>query len=94
MNAFSEYNQIKMHISDQECILFTIDRETYCYQVMPFSLKNAGATYQRFVNLMFLKQIGHNVEVYVDDLLVKTQELVNHVTNLAEAFDLGHIRCA
>ena len=55
---------------------------------MPFGLKNAGATYQRLVNLMLQKQIGHNMEVYIDDLLVKTQDLANHITDLAEAFNV------
>ena len=41
---------------------------------MPFGLKNAGATYQRLVNLMFQKQIINNMEVYVDDMLVKSKK--------------------
>ncbi|XP_077247219.1 uncharacterized protein LOC143886934 [Tasmannia lanceolata] len=50
-----------------------IDPEgTYCYRAMPFGLKNAGATYQRLVNKLFQNQIGHNMEVYVDDMLVKS----------------------
>ena len=44
----------------------------FCYKVMPLGLKNAGATYQRLVNHMFCPQIGWNVEVYVDDMLVKS----------------------
>lgn len=72
MDAFLGYNQIKMYTLDQESTFFTIDRETYCYQVMLFGLKNVGATYQMLVNLMFQKQIRRNMEAYVDDLLVKT----------------------
>ena len=45
----------------------------YSYKVMPFGLKNARATYQRLVNKMFNKQIGRNMEVYVDDMLVKSK---------------------
>ena len=48
----------------------------YRYKVVPFGLKNAGATYQRLVNLMFQKQIGNNMEVYVDDMLVKSKKVV------------------
>ncbi|XP_077251992.1 uncharacterized protein LOC143891256 [Tasmannia lanceolata] len=48
-------------------------RGTYCYRVMPFGLKNAGATYQRLVNRLFKEQIGRNMEVYVDDMLVKSR---------------------
>jgi hypothetical protein len=54
---------------------------------MPFGLKNAGATYQRLVNKMFQAQIGRNMEVYVDDMLVKSTESVNHVHDLHEAFE-------
>ncbi|KAM0989527.1 hypothetical protein ACFX2A_013585 [Malus domestica] len=53
MDAYSRYNQILMNPSDQEHTAFTTDRGLYCYKVMPFSLKNAGATYQRLVNSMF-----------------------------------------
>ena len=51
---------------------------------MPFKLKNAGATYQRLVNKMFSKQIGRNMEVYVDDMLVKSKEELTHLNNLRE----------
>lgn len=72
MDAFSEYNQIKMHESDQEKTSFITDWELYYYRVMPFGLKNARVTYQKLVNKMFKSQIGRNVEVYVDDMLVKS----------------------
>ena len=54
---------------------------------MLFGQKNAGATYQRLVNQMFNKQIGRNMEVYVDDMLVKSREAKTHLANLQEAFD-------
>ena len=53
MDAYSRYNQIPMHVLDQEHTSFITDCRLYCYKVMPFSLKNAGATYQRLVNMMF-----------------------------------------
>ena len=53
---------------------------------MPFGLKNAGATYQRLVNKMFNKQIERNMEVYVDDMLVKSKEEPTHLDNLKETF--------
>ena len=65
MDAFSRYNQIKMDPSDQEKTSFVTGQGTYCYQVMPFRLKNAGATYQKLVNRMFQKQIGTSIEVYI-----------------------------
>lgn len=58
----------------------------FCYRVMPFGLKNANATYQGLVNKIFKEQIGHNVEVYVDDMLVKSSTLKGHIRNLSEAF--------
>ena len=56
---------------DQENTSFVTGQGTYCYQVMPFGLKNTGATYQRLVNKMFQGQIGTSMEVYIDDMLVK-----------------------
>lgn len=56
-----------MDETDQEKTSFIIDRGLYCYKMMPFGLKNAGATSQKLVNKMFQKQIGKNVEVYVAD---------------------------
>ena len=58
----------------------------YCYKVMSFGLKNAEATYQRLVNKMFNKQIGRNMEVYVDDILVKSKEELAHLDDLRETF--------
>ena len=59
----------------------------YCYKVMSFGLKNIGATYQRLVNQMFSKQILRNMEVYVDDMLVKSREAKTHLADLQKAFD-------
>lgn len=87
MDAFSGYNQIQMAEEDQEKTSFITDRGLYCYKVMPFGLKNAGATYQRLVNRMFEKQMGRNVEVYVDDMLVKSARALDHVSDLRETFD-------
>ncbi|XP_059436668.1 uncharacterized protein LOC132169694 [Corylus avellana] len=86
MDAFSGYNQIYMHPEDQEKAAFITDRGLYCYMVMPFGLKNAGATYQRLVNKMFRDQIGSNMEVYVDDMLVKSMLPEGHIEDLQETF--------
>ena len=75
-----------MHPEDREKTAFITDRGLYCYKVMPFSLKNAGATYQRHVNKMFQAQIERNMEVYVDDMLVKSSESRNHAHDLHETF--------
>jgi len=86
MDAYSGYNQIMMHEPDQEDTSFVTDVGLYCYKVMPFGLKNAGATYQRLVNAMFKHQIGKTMEVYIDDMLVKSKKAVDHMENLAEMF--------
>ena len=88
MDAFSSYNQISMDSSDQENTSFVTGQGTYCYLVMPFGLKNVGATYQRPVNRMFQKQIGTFMEVYIDDMLVKSIKIELHITHLAEAFQI------
>ena len=88
MDAFSGYNQIKMAKEDQEKTFFITSRGLYCYKVMPFILKNAGAIYQRLVNKMFNKQIGRNMEVYVDDILVKSKEELVHLDNFKETFTI------
>ena len=71
---------------DQEKTAFIMSQGLYCYKVMPFGLKNARATYQRLVNKMFCKQIGKNMEVYVDDMLVKSKEELAHLDDLKETF--------
>ena len=88
MDAYSGYNQIRMHEPDQEKTAFITDRGLYCYKVMPFGLKNAGATYQRLVNSMFVQQIGHTMEVYVDDMITKSLNPEDHIKDLREIFDI------
>ena len=61
MDTFSGYNQTKMEEADQEKTSFMTSQGLFCYKVMPFGLKNAGATYQRLMNKMFAYQIGRNV---------------------------------
>ncbi|KAK0585420.1 hypothetical protein LWI29_028232 [Acer saccharum] len=77
-----------MHRPDEEKTAFTTDQGLYCYRVMPFGLKNAGATYQRLVNKMFARQIGRNMEVYVDDMLTKSITADKHANDLRETFDV------
>ena len=88
MDAFSGYNQISMDPSDQEKTSFVTGQRTYYYRVMPFRLKNAGATYQRLVNKMFQKQIRTFMEVYIDDMLVKSIKSELHITHLAKVFQV------
>ena len=72
MDAFFGYNAISMDPDDQEKTSFVTGQGTYCYRVIPFGLKNVGASYQRLVNRMFQKQIGASMEVYIDDMMVKS----------------------
>src|SRR5436190_20731114 len=73
---------------DREKIAFITESGTYYYRVMPFGLKNAGATYQRLVNKLFKHQIERNVEVYVDDMLVKSAKEVDHIKDLWKTFEV------
>ncbi|XP_050249118.1 uncharacterized protein LOC126696415 [Quercus robur] len=73
---------IRMAKEDQEKTAFITSQGLYCYKVMPFGLKNAGATYQRLVNKIFSQQIDRNIEVYVDDMLVKSKEELTHLDDL------------
>ena len=86
MDTFFGYNQIRMDETDQEKTSFVTSQDLFCYKVMPFGLKNVRATYQRLVNHMFRPQIGRNVEVYVDDMLVKSQDEEIHLDSLQETF--------
>jgi len=87
MDTFLRYNQIQMAEEDQEKTAFITSQGLCCYRVMSLKLKNARATYQRLVNQMFSKQIGRNVEVYVDDKLVKSREEEGHLDDLKKTFD-------
>ena len=82
MDAFSGYNQIKMKEEDQEKTSFVTSQGLFCYKVMPFELKNAGAMYQRLMNKMFMHQLEMNIQVYVDDMLVKSVCENDHLNDL------------
>ncbi|CAL9017856.1 unnamed protein product, partial [Prunus brigantina] len=88
MDAYSGYNQIFMDPADSEHTAFITDHGLYCYNVMPFGLKNAGATYQRLVNRIFAQHIGSSMEVYVDDMLVKSRTAEGHLESLALMFGI------
>ncbi|KAH9714403.1 hypothetical protein KPL71_020650 [Citrus sinensis] len=88
IDAFSGYNQIPMDEQDEESTAFITNMGLFCNRVMPFGLKNAGATYQRLVNKIFKPLIGHTMEVYVDDMIIKSKEPMDHVKHLEETFEL------
>nr|GEY25486.1 reverse transcriptase domain-containing protein [Tanacetum cinerariifolium] len=72
LDAYKGYHQIQMAAADEEKTAFHTGQRMYCYTKMPFGFKNAGATYQRLMDKAFENQIGRNIEVYVDDLVVKS----------------------
>ncbi|GKC86033.1 reverse transcriptase domain-containing protein [Tanacetum coccineum] len=72
LDAYKGYHHIQMAESDEEKTAFHTSQGVYCYTKMPFSLKNADATYQRLVDKAFDSQVGRNIEVYVDDLVIKS----------------------
>uniref|UniRef100_A0A2N9HKB0 Uncharacterized protein n=1 Tax=Fagus sylvatica TaxID=28930 RepID=A0A2N9HKB0_FAGSY len=84
LDAFQGYHQIPMAHSDQEKTAFITPKGIYCYRVMPFGLKNARATYQRMVTGMFGHMIGKIVEVYIDDMLIKSRRRLTHIEDLRE----------
>ncbi|RDX95212.1 hypothetical protein CR513_22302, partial [Mucuna pruriens] len=86
IDAYSRYNQIQMHPLDEEKMAFIIDNDNFCYQVMPFSLKNTGATYQRLMGRIFRDQIGQEMEIYIDDMVVKLSIKNWHYEALANVF--------
>ena len=85
LDAFSGY---PMYPFDAEKTTFITPHRLLCYNVMSFRLKNAGATYQRLVTKMFRPLLGKTIEVYIDDMLVKSKECLDHATHLQEAFEL------
>lgn len=74
LDAYSSYYQIPLFGLDQENTAFITILGLYYYKVMPLGIKNAGATYQRLVTQMFRDHIGKSMEVYVDNMLVKTKK--------------------
>jgi Reverse transcriptase (RNA-dependent DNA polymerase) len=86
VDAFSGYNQIRMLQFDEHKTTFVTDQGLNCYKVMSFGLKNAGAMYQRMVNKVFHKQLGRNMEAYIDDMVVKSSSASDHLQDLEEAF--------
>ncbi|XP_070014398.1 uncharacterized protein [Nicotiana sylvestris] len=73
---------------DEEKTLFITDRGTYSYKVMPSGLKTTGATYQRLVTKMFQEHLEKTMEVYIDDMLVKTQHSGDHISHLSDTLQI------
>ena len=88
LDAFQGYHQIPLSLPDQEKTTFCAPNGNYHYRVMPFDLKNAGSTYQRMVTRMFESQIERNVKAYVDDMVIKSRQVEEHLANLEKTFSV------
>ena len=82
LDTFSGYHQIPMHPPNAEKTTFITPQGLFCYNVMLFVLKNVGATYQRLVTKMFRPLLGKTMEVYINDMLVKSKEHPDHSEHL------------
>ncbi|KAA3487092.1 RNA-directed DNA polymerase (Reverse transcriptase) [Gossypium australe] len=88
MDGFSGYNQIKMHPEDIDKTTFITMWGTFCYKVMPFGLKNAGATYLRAMVTLFHDMMHREIEVYVDDMIAKCRTEKEHVQSAKKGIEV------
>ena len=88
LDAFQGYRQIPLVLGDQEKIVFITPTGNYHYKVMPFELKNAMSTYQRMITRMFEPQLGKSIEVYIDNMVVKSKVVSVHVGDLGSIFEI------
>ena len=86
LDAFQSYHQISLALEDQEKTVFVTPTENYYYKVMPFGLKNAGSTYQRM--MMFEPELGKSIEIYVNDMVVKSKVVFEHLGDLGSTFNV------
>ena len=104
MDGFSRYNQILIAVDDitKTALRCPGSLGTFKWLVMPFGLKNAGATYKRAMNAIFHNMLGHHMEIYIDDIMVKSKKVVEHVNHLRKSFErmrlhqlkLNSLKCA
>ena len=88
LDAFQGYHQIPLALDDQEKTAFVTPTRNYHYKVMPFGLKNVGSTYQRMMTKMFEPQLGRSIEVYIDDMVIKSKIVSEHVVDLTNIFEI------
>ena len=88
LDAFQGYHQIPLALDDQEKTPFVTPTRNYHYKVMPFGLKNAGSTYQRMMTRIFKPHLGKNIEIYIDDMVVKSKLESEHVNDLENIFEI------
>ena len=88
LDAFQGYHQIPLALNDQEMTAFVTPIGNYHYKVMPFGLKNARSTYQIMITRMFEPQLGKSIEVYIDNMVVKSKVVSEHVGDLRNIFEI------
>jgi hypothetical protein len=82
LDAYSGYNQIRLKVEDKDKTMFITHHGVYCYMTIPFGLKNAGATYQWCMQACLKEQIGRNIKVYVDDIVIHLQRIYNFLCSM------------
>ena len=89
MDSFSGYNQIFIVVNDISKTAFKCPGSlgTFEWLVMPFGLKNNGATYQRAMNSIFHDRLGHRMEMYIDDIVIKSKKAAKHMNHLRKSFE-------
>jgi hypothetical protein len=87
LDAYSGYHQIGIVVDDEEKTVFITPFGIFCYTKMAFWLKNGGATYQKCVYIILESQIGRNIEVYIDDIVVKSKKQGDLLDDHKETFD-------
>jgi hypothetical protein len=87
LDAYSGYNQIKLMKEDKEKIAFITPYGVFCYQVMPFGLKKAGAAYQQMMQNCLRSQIGCNIQVYIDEVVITTRQEESLISDLTKTFN-------
>jgi hypothetical protein len=87
IDGFSGYNQIAVHEDDKEKTAFTTPWGTFMYDKMPFGLMNAGATFQREMDIAFVGERDKFVVIYLDDLTVFSNSDVEHLVHLKQMFE-------
>ena len=88
LDAFQGYHQIPLALDNQEKTTFVTPIRNYHYKVMSFDLKNAGSIYQRMMTRMFESQLGKNIEIYIDDMVVKSKMVSEHLGDLQAIFEI------
>ena len=91
LDAFQGYHQIPLALDVQEKTAFVTPTGNFHYKVMPFDLKNTGSTYQKMMTKMFEPQLGRSIKVYIDDMVVKSKMVSEHVGDLRNIFEILRI---